>query len=115
MRRGGMDFAPRGRRGKRYCSTRLKTLQDDPKKTLAASAGVSTALGPMRHARVCCFKTDLEANNRKPYSAPVCIFQENVSLITTLERIPARRILPERPELKLPPNTPTVNGLSGAL
>jgi len=113
MRRGGMDFAPRGG-GEKDMFDKLKT-SDTPKKTLALLLALSTALGPSAMPAFAASKPTSKPTTATPIQHLVVIFQENVSFDHYFGTYPSATNPAGEPKFKAAPNTPTVNGLSGAL
>jgi phospholipase C len=108
-----MDFAPRGG-GEKDMFDKLKT-SDTPKKTLALLLALSTALGPSAMPAFAASKPTSKPTTATPIQHLVVIFQENVSFDHYFGTYPSATNPAGEPKFKAAPNTPTVNGLSGAL
>ena len=93
---------------------KLKT-SDTPKKTLALLLALSTALGPSAMPAFAASKPTSKPTTATPIQHLVVIFQENVSFDHYFGTYPSATNPAGEPKFKAAPNTPTVNGLSGAL
>jgi len=117
MRRGGMDFAPRG--GGKNMFDKLET-SDTPRRTLALLLALTTTLGPTAMPAFAGSKPNSKPTTTVPTTATpiqhlVVIFQENVSFDHYFGTYPNATNPAGEPKFKAAPKTPTVNGLSGGL
>src|SRR6266851_3915791 len=117
MRRGGMDFAPRG--GGKNMFDKLET-SDTPRRTLALLLALTTTLGPTAMPAFARSKPTSKPTTTVPTTATpiqhlVVIFQENVSFDHYFGTYPNATNPKGEPRFRAAANTPTVNGLTNAL
>src|SRR5258708_36330292 len=117
MRRGGMDFAPRG--GGKNMFDKLKT-SDTPSKTLALLLVLTTALGPIAMPAFAASKLTSKPTTTVPTTATpiqhlVVIFQENVSFDHYFGTYPNATNPAGEPKFMPAPDTPAGNGPSRGL